>query len=218
MKFNIFIALLFLAQFTFSQSENSVEEAETKELPSEEQELSKYQERLERVWRPRLWPHDDFSVAAQEMNQHAKSFFDEKKSSQSPDFRYSNTHNWISLGPKGTTATTFQSGRGIGRINRLAFSPNFSTDQTMYASSWVGGLWRSTDGGLTWNEFGTDTKMPYSSVADIATYPTNPNIIYITTGTVDYKGSSDLQNLLILMKWNNFIIHLKKKKTQLYYY
>lgn len=81
---------------------------------------------------------------------------------------------WTYAGPP----TTPSSGGGNGRINCLKFHPN--STEIMYAGTPAGGLWKSTNGGKSW-ETKTDN-LPNLGVTDIAINPRYPDSIFIATG------------------------------------
>jgi len=91
--------------------------------------------------------------------------------------------DWQPVGPFNHTNTG--GGKGQGRINVIvkdANNPNY-----YYAGAPAGGLWKSTDGGVTWETPTTDN-LPQIGVSGIALDPDDSNIIYIATG--DDDGSS----------------------------
>lgn len=142
--------------------------------------FNKTVDRYSKLWEVRLSPHGDFSRAADAMYEYVEGF------NENMAARYASSANWRAIGPTGTNSTTFVSGNGIGRINRIAFSPNYWTDQTVYATSATGGLWRTWNDGADWVPFGTDTQLPISAVGDVCVHPTDPSIIFIVTGNADY--------------------------------
>lgn len=84
--------------------------------------------------------------------------------------------NWSHIGPFDGNALD-----GIGRVNCLAFHPDNSN--IIYAGAPAGGLWKSTDGGVTWS---TNTDLlPNLGVSSIAIDPHNPDTMYIATGDRD---------------------------------
>jgi len=90
--------------------------------------------------------------------------------------------NWSQLGPK-IPLTDLTSGHvvGTGRIDCIAFHP---TDTSVFwIGSPTGGLWKTIDGGQTWNPL-TDN-LPSIGIADIAIHPRHPDTIYIATGDRD---------------------------------
>lgn len=86
--------------------------------------------------------------------------------------------NWTFEGPSSISSV---SKGGLGRVNCMAFHPS------IFATFWVGtadgGLWKTTDAGVTWSTV-TDN-LPVLSISDIAIDYTNPNIMYIATGDAD---------------------------------
>ena len=71
---------------------------------------------------------------------------------------------------------------GMGRTTAIAFHP---TDPlTFFVGAPIGGIWKTTDGGQTYSALGDS--LPYVSVGNICTHPTDPNIIYISIG--DHNG------------------------------
>ncbi len=84
------------------------------------------------------------------------------------------TANWSFIGP----AQVPGGGGGAGRINCLAIDPNNSN--ILWVGTACGGLWKSSDGGLSWSS-NTDL-LPSISISDIAIDPTNTNIMYLATG------------------------------------
>ena len=51
-----------------------------------------------------------------------------------------------------------------------------------------GGLWKTTDGGTTWNPV-TDGKINSASVGTVAVCETNPDVVYIGTGETQLRGN-----------------------------
>lgn len=84
--------------------------------------------------------------------------------------------NWQPLGP--TAWTTWSYNPGNGRLNVVATAPN--DPQVIYAGAPSGGLWRSMDGGLSWESLFQD--MPTIGVSGIVIDPTDPQVIHVATG------------------------------------
>jgi hypothetical protein len=74
----------------------------------------------------------------------------------------------------------------VGRIDCIAVSPVDSN--IIWAGSPTGGLWKSTNNGLSWTT-NTDT-LPRLGVSDIVIDPKNPAIMYIAMGDRDNPSSS----------------------------
>jgi len=87
--------------------------------------------------------------------------------------------NWIAKGPINTPIILSNGKkRGNGRVNCIAFDP-FDAN-IIWIGSPAGGLWKSNDGGNSW-ETETDN-LPVIGVTSIAIHPTDPDIMYIATG------------------------------------
>lgn len=87
---------------------------------------------------------------------------------------------WTSEGP----------GNIGGRFNTLAKSP---TDvNTIYAGAANGGIFKTTDGGTTWNPIFDD--QAYLAIGVIQVDPNDPNIVYAGTGDRNFGGGSHIGN------------------------
>ena len=89
---------------------------------------------------------------------------------------------WVYRGPFNSTVG-INSGEvgGSGRIDCIEFHP--SNPDILYVGAPTGGLWRTTDGGGSWESL-TD-ELPTLGISDIDLHPQDPNIIFICTGTRD---------------------------------
>lgn len=85
--------------------------------------------------------------------------------------------NWKSLGPFSHTGDGSWS-PGQGRVNVIAEDPNDS--KTIYLGAPNGGLWRSTDDGVTWKPLTDD--LPRIGVGAIAIDPKDSKNIYLGMG------------------------------------
>ena len=107
---------------------------------------------------------------------------------QSQNLRSSNVlideSNWLPIGPFTHTNTGSWSS-GQGRVNVIVKDPN--NPSTFYVGAPAGGIWKSTDAGLTWNT--TTDNLPQIGVSGIAVDVNNSNIIYIATGDDDAGDS-----------------------------
>ena len=88
--------------------------------------------------------------------------------------------DWKAFGPK-TISNHKTSTANLGRINVIV--PDPQNDAIVYAGTPAGGIWKSTDTGLSWETMSDN--LPQIGVSGIAIDPTNSNIIYITTGDDD---------------------------------
>jgi hypothetical protein len=92
--------------------------------------------------------------------------------------------NWTSIGPY--THGTFSGALpGQGRVNAIAVDP--SNPNTWYVGAPAGGIWKSTNAGVSWvNLFDNFLQV---GVSGIAIDPNDSNIIYIATGDDDAADS-----------------------------
>jgi photosystem II stability/assembly factor-like uncharacterized protein len=82
---------------------------------------------------------------------------------------------WRSIGP-------LRGGRSI------ACAGSASRPNEYYFGATGGGLWKTTDGGLTWRPV-TDGQLHSSSVGAVAVSESNPNIVYIGMGETELRGN-----------------------------
>ena len=71
-----------------------------------------------------------------------------------------------------------------GRVTRVTGVPNSATFYTATAS---GGVWRSSDHGITWESIWDD--QPIASIGSIAIAPSDPNILYVGSGEANMRGN-----------------------------
>jgi photosystem II stability/assembly factor-like uncharacterized protein len=89
---------------------------------------------------------------------------------------------WQTIGPRAIPI----SGTSIGRISTIAIHP--TNTSTIYVGGAQGGVWRSTDNGVTWTAL-TD-KACSLAMGSIALDPVNPAIVYAATGEQHFSGDS----------------------------
>ena len=82
---------------------------------------------------------------------------------------------WRSVGPN-------RGGRSLAAAGSVA-RPN-----EYYMGATGGGVWKTTDGGTTWQPV-TDGHISSSSVGAVAVAPSNPDVVYIGTGEADIRGN-----------------------------
>ncbi len=92
---------------------------------------------------------------------------------------YSSTlfHNlrWVNLGPG-------RAGRSIASAGSAARPLEY------YAGATGGGVWKTTDGGLSWKPV-SDGQLHSSSVGAVAIAPSNPDVVYIGMGESALRGN-----------------------------
>ena len=96
------------------------------------------------------------------------------------------------------TATTFDhlEWRAIGPVNmsgRVADVEGIPGDpNTLYVGAASGGVWKTVDGGLTFEPIFDD--QPIASIGDLALAPTNPAVIYVGSGEANARNSVSFGN------------------------
>jgi hypothetical protein len=143
------------------------------------------------TWGPRLAPDGRMSRATQALTTYTsqyKNIGGTASATGTPlPASYAPNIPWRELGPLTTPVRAMH--RGMGQIHRIAFHPQYdgSTNQTVYAGSHYGGLYRSDDGGNQWYNYHTDRGLGITSVSGIAV---SNNYVAVCTGNGDY-GYSD---------------------------
>jgi photosystem II stability/assembly factor-like uncharacterized protein len=77
----------------------------------------------------------------------------------------------------------FRGGRATG-VSGVAGDPN-----TFYFGAASGGLWKTTDGGISWKPLWDKFPEASPAVGAIAVAPSNPNILYVGTGETNIRGN-----------------------------
>ncbi|NPA79479.1 MAG: hypothetical protein GXO29_00305 [Thermotogae bacterium] len=90
------------------------------------------------------------------------------------------------LGPRPMYGEYWSDGTVSGRISYVL--PHPTDPNIIYVAAASGGVWRTTDGGTTWEPL-TDG-LPVLSSGALAFDPTDPNVIYYGTGEQHYCGWS----------------------------
>lgn len=93
---------------------------------------------------------------------------------------------WQPLGPTSWETRSFTP--GLGRLNVVEVSP--LDPNVIFAGAASGGLWRTTDGGATWEPLFDD--LPDVGVTGIALHPTDPMVVYAGTGDGHWRDSNGL--------------------------
>src|SRR5437016_502018 len=73
-----------------------------------------------------------------------------------------------------------------GRVTTVTGVP--SQPRTFYMGVASGGLFRTTDAGATWQPI-TDGKVPVASTGSVAVSESDPNVIYLGTGSDDIRSN-----------------------------
>ena len=89
--------------------------------------------------------------------------------------------SWTPIGLESWTLGNSGYNPGNGRVNAITVDPNNS--QVIYACAASGGVWKSNDGGQSWNT--TTDNFPILGTSDVAIDPNNSNNVYLATGDRD---------------------------------
>ena len=128
--------------------------------------------RWEHYMKPRVYPSGDITLPSQTYG----NYFDWKSQNLNSVIPNTINGNWTIIGPVGKP-----SGGGAGRLNFIRFDPNNSS--VMYVGAPDGGLWKSTNGGVSWSTNTDDLSV--IGVSDLAIDPSNSQIMYLATGDND---------------------------------
>lgn len=72
-----------------------------------------------------------------------------------------------------------------GRVSRACGVPGDPT--TYYLGAAGGGVWKTTDAGLTWKSIFDD--QPTASIGAVAVAPSDPNVVYVGSGEANIRGN-----------------------------
>jgi photosystem II stability/assembly factor-like uncharacterized protein len=100
------------------------------------------------------------------------------------------TVNWVSVNPIGLFYSWTGNNYISGRTNSIAFHP--TDPNTIYIAAAQGGVWKTVDGGVTWVSL-TDN-LATLACGDIAVDQSNPNVLYLGTGELNYSLDSQYGN------------------------
>lgn len=172
---SICMAIPVLSQIEYSQNEvnDFFDYIEHYKAQNGDSIPSKQIQRLTKIWGPRLAPSGDAAIAGEAYYEYAQNYSNYQSNTYNP--------NWEEIGPIGTNTEATN-----GQIHNIIFDPGYGiTNQTIYACSSYGGLWRSENDGFDWVNVNTDTGIPLSCISDMAIHPNNPNILFVSTGAAD---------------------------------
>ncbi|GAB5466396.1 MAG: hypothetical protein Kapaf2KO_18320 [Candidatus Kapaibacteriales bacterium] len=141
--------------------------------------------RYEHFWKTRLTPEGSFPNQSFLRELQEKYItVDQKNELKSGDYGKNNGISWEPLGPIGIpdNASGLNFRVGNGRANVVAIDPR--DENTLYLGSATGGLWKSTNGGQSWEEKRYDNFLSLA-ISHIAIDPSNSNVLYMATGDIN---------------------------------
>lgn len=95
---------------------------------------------------------------------------------------------WLPIGPQ-ATSSIFNAPYTSGRVTAIASDPRDLTGKTLYMGGADGGVWKTTDGGVSWTAL--FDYQPLVSIGSIVVDPvTNPSTVYVGTGEDNYGGDN----------------------------
>jgi len=89
--------------------------------------------------------------------------------------------NWKPVGPINLPINNTGQNNGMGRVNAIGLHPKDSN--IIFAGAAAGGIWKTTNGGVTWNIF--SDSLPTLGVSAIAIDPVNSDTMYFGSGDRD---------------------------------
>jgi len=146
---------------------------------TEESEIGGYTQfkRWEYFMEPLSYPDGKLPLPLKYWNEYQKFITNESAEKK----RSVLTNNWTPLGMTNWINGNSGYSPGNGRINAITIDPNNTS--VIYVGSPSGGVWKSNNGGTTWNT--TFDYLPRIGVSTIVVDKNNSNIIYIGTGDRD---------------------------------
>ncbi|MBK9980817.1 MAG: hypothetical protein IPP15_00075 [Saprospiraceae bacterium] len=172
-------------QKAFNSYENEMDSLRNegnRDVEAEEAEEGKFPgynlfKRWEWFNQPRVYPSGEFPLVETELATYKKYLRDTKRLKQNHRGPRSTPATWQNLNTPIAPAGHMTA--GVGRINCLTFMPG--NNMILFAGASCGGVWKSLDGGMTWDVLNTD-QLPSLSITSIVIDPVNTNNIYIATG------------------------------------
>jgi hypothetical protein len=170
------------------------EERYESELDPQHEQIQEWFDYLE----PRLYPSGQFVDASKIMMNEIKRLQKSNHNSEK-QLLCNPVAQWQNIGPfirntndlnNNTDATTSQQHQsiyaGLGRVNFIKKHPT-PTNNTLYIGASNGGLWKSTDNGVTWQVL--NDKIAVLGTSDLVFDPNNPDIMYLATGDKSRGGN-----------------------------
>ncbi len=153
------------------------------EAEGSEEEFSGYEQykRWEAFMEPRVYPTGNLSLPSTTWKNY-QTFVDQNQSGNKLGNNMIASSTWTAMGPFGAmTGSACGLPRKAGRVNFITFSPTVNT--TYWIGAPAGGLWNTTNDGVTWST--TTDNLSVIGCSDLAIDPITPTTMYLATGDGD---------------------------------
>ena len=140
-----------------------------------------------------------------------EGYLQEDGSLQAPDYQMTlgpvqmnhapQNQTWTSLGPM----VTYQEGgqeQKSSQTNIYTFDQCISEPNTLYAGAETGGVYKSTNKGLSWNSIG-DQVFDSGGIRVVRADPNNPNTVYVGVNNGLYKSTDGGMNWSVVLTENS---------------
>ena len=178
-KFTIQFSLVMLFLLFLTDLSVFAQQASIWDRFPEDMKNQNWFKRYEWFMRPRMFPYDTLPIY---------TFRAELKKEMEKDrLNKGNSlgnNPWYNIGPAGIISGGPSPHWGVlsGRIRSIAVHP--TDPNTVYIATASGGIWKTTDGGQSWNDIANE--LPSLTYGAITIDPNNPNILYAGGGEIQY--------------------------------
>lgn len=139
--------------------------------------------REEVFWQDKITPEGNVVSPKLIVNEFQKALNKHKKQTNNNSFAAA--YEWETLGPYEVPSINLHRNVGNGCICRIAIDPE--NENIIWIGAASGGIWKSEDKGNSWQEM-PFADMLTSGIMDIAIAPSNPNIMYASSGSLYGSG------------------------------
>lgn len=160
--------------------------------------------RADYFYRQRAYPFDQTPAGVRQQSlkqldtmiaqQRAMGILPESDTAAPNSVGFPGPSNWTNIGPQPVTnsagGANFGNPASTGRVTAIAIDPTttITSSQVVYLGGATGGVWKSTDGGNSWNTiFDQNNSL---AIGGIAIAPSSNTTIYVGTGELNFSGDS----------------------------
>ncbi len=165
------------------EQERAREIANGKVVKDESEEIGGYEQykRWESFMEPRVYPSGSLYLPSLTW-QNYEAWTNENPSNQKFGNNMIASSTWTAMGPFGAmTGSACGLPRKAGRDNFITFHPSIAT--TFWVGAPAGGLWKTTNNGVSWTT--TTDNLGVIGCSDLAIDPITPTTMYLATGDGD---------------------------------